>query len=235
MQFLIVGCCKLTSELILPLFLTCKVFLDSYRINFISRSAEDSNVFLVNDFQDPLQVPSYFLVISLIVEVICKNGFCLKDAFFMIIFHFSFGALVFILQRTLSSLELSRAVSVAGSASFSVAASESQFSGADGEASDRTSAYAEQSGRPRQKHNDPARDLSINVLEKFSLVTRFAREATSQLFHETYSDSFISNERKKNDQSRLDYPHTTSDVAQNVLEAVPIPSDPVEVTDFFLY
>nr|GMC64442.1 TBC1 domain family member 15-like [Ipomoea batatas] len=153
----------------------------------LARSAEDSNVFLVNDFQDPLQ------------------------------------------QRTLSSLELSRAVSVAGSASFSVAASESQFSGADGEASDRTSAYAEQSGRPRQKHNDPARDLSINVLEKFSLVTRFAREATSQLFHETYSDSFISNERKKNDQSRLDYPHTTSDVAQNVLEAVPIPSDPVEI------
>ncbi|CAH9076174.1 unnamed protein product [Cuscuta epithymum] len=149
------------------------------------RSAEDANVFLVNDFQDPL-------------------------------------------QRTLSSLELSRAVSVSGSPTYSVAASESS-SEIDGEASDRIPAHAQQSGRSRQKHYDPARDLSINVLEKFSLVTRFAREATSQLFHETYSDSFISNERKKSDLSRIDYPPTTSDVAENVIRAVPVPSDPVEI------
>lgn len=154
----------------------------------LARSAEDANVFLVNDFQDPL-------------------------------------------QRTLSSLELSRAVSVAGTPTFNDAASEPLSSKIDGETSDKTSVHAQQSLRPRQKYNDPARDLSINVLEKFSLVTRFAREATSQLFLETYSDSFISNsnERKKTGQHRIDYPHTTSDVSQNVIEVVPVPTDPVEI------
>lgn len=152
----------------------------------LARSAEDANVFLVNDFQDPL-------------------------------------------QRTLSSLELSRAVSVAGTPNFNDAARDALSSEIDGENSDKTYVHAQQSLRPRQKHNDPARDLSINVLEKFSLVTRFAREATSQLFHETYSDSFISNERKKIDQHRIDYPHTTSDVSQNVIEVVPVPTDPVEI------
>ncbi|RAL50154.1 hypothetical protein DM860_007828 [Cuscuta australis] len=151
----------------------------------LARSAEDANVFLVNDFQDPL-------------------------------------------QRTLSSLELSRAVSVAGTPNFNDAARDALSSEIDGENSDKTYVHAQQSLRPRQKHNDPARDLSINVLEKFSLVTRFAREATSQLFHETYSDSFISNERKKTDQHRID-PHTTSDVSQNVIEVVPVPTDPVEI------
>lgn len=141
----------------------------------LARSAEDANVFLVNDFQDPL-------------------------------------------QRTLSSLELSRAVSTPTSNEI------------DGETSDASSMHGQQSLRPRQKHNnDPARDLSINVLEKFSLVTRFAREATSQLFHETYNDSFMSSERKKNDRPRIDYPHSNPDVAQNIIEAVPVPSDPVEI------
>ncbi|KAJ8426335.1 hypothetical protein Cgig2_024137 [Carnegiea gigantea] len=36
--------------------------------------------------------------------------------------------------------------------------------------------------RPKYKANDPARDLSIQLLEKFSLVTTFARETTLQLF-----------------------------------------------------
>eukprot|EP00249_Psilotum_nudum_P016251 c25747_g1_i3 orf=143-2287(+) len=37
----------------------------------------------------------------------------------------------------------------------------------------------------RGRSRDPARDISINVLEKFSLVTKFARETTAQLFGES--------------------------------------------------
>ncbi|CAL5377650.1 unnamed protein product [Camellia sinensis] len=51
-------------------------------------------------------------------------------------------------------------------------------------------------GRRMQKVQDPARDLSMQVLEKFSRVTRFARETTSQIFRESHSDSFGTNERR---------------------------------------
>ncbi|KAH7444094.1 hypothetical protein KP509_02G064400 [Ceratopteris richardii] len=41
------------------------------------------------------------------------------------------------------------------------------------------------SGRSKQRRvRDPARDVSIQVLEKFSLVTKFARDTTAQLFGE---------------------------------------------------
>lgn len=65
------------------------------------------------------------------------------------------------------------------------------------------------------------RDISIQVLEKFSLVTRFARETTSQLFRENLFDDIGTNENKKNNQER---PH---EIASN---EAPIPSDPFEVT-----
>ncbi|KAL3532302.1 hypothetical protein ACH5RR_005823 [Cinchona calisaya] len=134
---------------------------------FLVRSADDANVFLVNDFQDPL-------------------------------------------QRTLSSLELPRAVSVANSPTSSITTNESPASGnqerTDRSAFDNNSGSVRQNGRQRQKHNDPARDLSIQVLEKFSLVTRFARETTSQLFREAHLDSFNANGRKKHDHSSPDYP-----------------------------
>ncbi|AQK54627.1 RabGAP/TBC domain-containing protein [Zea mays] len=40
------------------------------------------------------------------------------------------------------------------------------------------------SSKQNHKSNDPGRDLSIQVLEKFSLVTKFARDTTSSLFRD---------------------------------------------------
>ncbi|XP_075509805.1 uncharacterized protein LOC142546152 [Primulina tabacum] len=142
------------------------------------RSAEDANVFLVNDFQNPL-------------------------------------------QRTLSSLELPMAVSVANAPSPSLAASE--FPSSAHQENDVDS--YQQNGRQRQKHHDPARDLSIQVLEKFSLVTRFARETTSQLFWDGHIDGFFINDGRKPDQSFPDHHLIT---ASNESKKVPVASDPLE-------
>lgn len=122
---------------------------------FIARSAEDANVFLVNNFQDPL-------------------------------------------QRILSSLELPRVIS---SSSFT----NSPFNG-------------NQERLEVHKNGTPARDISIQVLEKFSLVTRFARE-TSQLVRESLFDDIGTNENKKNYQPAQERPRE--------IEA-PVPSDPFE-------
>ncbi|KAL8136088.1 hypothetical protein AgCh_010621 [Apium graveolens] len=153
------------------------------------RSAEDANVFLVNDFQDPL-------------------------------------------QRTLSSLELPRAVSIASGQSQSNSTSSSPSSRNHEKTSESTfdgslsSIY--QSGRQRQKNNDPARDLSIQVLEKFSLVTRFARETTSQLFREN-SDGFGISEKRNHNQSSHNYSHATTADDVKVPAEIPVVPDPLEV------
>uniref|UniRef100_A0A5B6ZXE5 TBC1 domain family member 15 n=1 Tax=Davidia involucrata TaxID=16924 RepID=A0A5B6ZXE5_DAVIN len=157
---------------------------------FLVRSAEDSNVFLVNDFQDRL-------------------------------------------QRTLSSLELPRAVSVASGLSSSVSVSDSSSHGSqertDGSTLDGRPGNIQQNGRQRQKFHDPSRDLSIQVLEKFSLVTKFARETTSQLFRESHSDGFGANERRNHSQSSHDDPQNmASNDAQKVPDEIPVASDPLE-------
>ncbi|KAL4302632.1 hypothetical protein GQ457_10G016440 [Hibiscus cannabinus] len=99
---------------------------------FIVRSVEDANVFLLNDFQNPL-------------------------------------------QRTLSSLELPRAVSIASVPSTPVLAREStsheNHESPDTTVSDGNASIPQYNGRRRQKFHDPARDISIQVLEKVSLVT----------------------------------------------------------------
>lgn len=81
-----------------------------------------------------------------------------------------------------------------------------------------------QNGR-RQKNYDPARDISIQVLEKFSLVTRFARETTSQLFRETQLD-LTPNEGWRDDPLSPASNHTT---ASHDSPKVPVAADPVEV------
>ncbi|KAK4265243.1 hypothetical protein QN277_026323 [Acacia crassicarpa] len=122
---------------------------------FLTRSAEDVNLFLVNDFQDPL-------------------------------------------QKTLSSLELPRAIPLAyGPSNISVDEStlvEVQGSGVN----DGSSSAFHHQGRPRNKVHDPARDLSIQVLEKFSRVTKFARETTTQLFSEHHGNGYDPNYRRTN-------------------------------------
>ncbi|XP_073291019.1 GTPase-activating protein gyp7-like, partial [Primulina huaijiensis] len=155
---------------------------------FLVRSAEDANVFLVNDFQNPL-------------------------------------------QRTLSSLELPRAVPVSSVTSPTLLANELPSSDDhEKDASNKSfgSSFRE-NDRLRRKHHDPARDLSIQVLEKFSLVTRFARETTSQLFRDGHIDGFFPIEERKGDQSSKEYHPSTSDDSEKVPE-VSVSSDPREKT-----
>ncbi|XWS17118.1 hypothetical protein CRYUN_Cryun33cG0040900 [Craigia yunnanensis] len=156
---------------------------------FLVRSAEDANVFLMNDFQNPL-------------------------------------------QRTLSSLELPRAVSVTSVPSTPVSVGESTSheneERTDVRVHDGSASIPRYNGRQRQKVHDPARDISIQVLEKFSLVTKFARETTSQLFRETHSNGFGPFERRNSHQSALDYSHKPSDDAEEVPVQRPVAPDPLE-------
>ncbi|XP_022732102.1 TBC1 domain family member 17-like isoform X2 [Durio zibethinus] len=156
---------------------------------FLVRSADDANVFLVNDFQNPL-------------------------------------------QRTLSSLELPRAVSIASVPSTPVSVGESTSheneERSNVRVSDGSATIPQYNGRLRQKAHDPARDISIQVLEKFSLVTKFARETTSQLFRETHSNDFGPFERRNSNQSALDYSHKPSDDVEEVPVQSPIAPDPLE-------
>lgn len=143
------------------------------------------------------------------------------------------------LQRTLSSLELPMAVSVANGPSTSVSVSEPPSNEnqekADGGNFDGLGATSQYNGRHRPKIHDPARDLSIQVLEKFSLVTKFARDTTSQLFRESHGDGFGSNDRRHHNQSLLDSPHKASSDEQKVPDEIPVPSDPLEVVFCFLW
>jgi hypothetical protein len=149
---------------------------------FLVRSAEDANVFVVNDFQSPL-------------------------------------------QKTLSSLELPMAVSIASGHSPSISASESSIlenkGRTDGFNQDFSSSISQYNGRHRQK----SQDLSIQVLEKFSLVTKFARDTTSQLFREIPPNGF---DRKIHRQPDLDYPEKTSIDEEKVSNDHPVPADPLE-------
>ncbi|KAA3490661.1 TBC1 domain family member 17-like isoform X3 [Gossypium australe] len=152
------------------------------------RSAEHANVFLVNDFQKPL-------------------------------------------QRTLSSLELPRAVSLSIEPSTPVSGGESasQENGerTDVDVLDGSPSIRQFYRRERQKVHDPARDISMQVLEKFSLVTKFAREATAQLFWETPSNAFSLFERGSSNLSAIDSSQKPRD---DVLELpVPVPPDPLEL------
>ncbi|KAI3973943.1 hypothetical protein MKX01_030519 [Papaver californicum] len=150
------------------------------------RSADDANVFLVNDFQDPL-------------------------------------------QRSLSSLELPRAVSIANSASTSASPAPS------GETSVRKDdgglSIIQHTGR-RQKVNDPARDISIQVLEKFSLVTKFARDTTSQLLREIQSDTFSANDRNNHIPGPAPLSNNISEQGNSIAsvsDKIPVAADPHEV------
>ncbi|KAK1269838.1 hypothetical protein QJS04_geneDACA006420 [Acorus gramineus] len=104
------------------------------------------------------------------------------------------------LQKSLSSLELPRAVPGSNGTALHSSISSSFSNETPGRLNDATvdgkSTTTEYNGKQKQKFNDPARDISIQVLEKFSLVTKFARETTSQLFRESHHDSSNSYERK---------------------------------------
>ncbi|THF96375.1 hypothetical protein TEA_026367 [Camellia sinensis var. sinensis] len=75
---------------------------------------------------------------------------------------------------------------------------------------------------------DPAQDISIQLLEKLSFVTTFARETTSQLFRGSNSDVFGANERN-HEQTPHPYPSiVASNDVEEVPNEIPIASDPLE-------
>ncbi|KAL5134676.1 hypothetical protein HKD37_03G007776 [Glycine soja] len=87
-------------------------------------------------------------------------------------------------------------------------------------------------GRSRHKV-DPVRDLSIQVLEKFSLVTRFARGTTSQLFGENQSNGFSPIDRRTHIQTNLDHPKSSS-VEENTFVESPVVLDSQEFDNLSL-
>ncbi|KAF5175973.1 Tbc1 domain family member [Thalictrum thalictroides] len=152
---------------------------------FLVRSVGDSNVFLVNDFQDPL-------------------------------------------QRSLSSLELPRAVSISNTSTPTLASSAPQIENSE-RIDDGSSSISQYGGRHGPKIHDPARDLSIQVLEKFSLVTKFARETTTHLLREIQNDGFLANDTKKQSQPPSNDNHETGlNDAQSVPNEISVTPDPLE-------
>jgi len=138
------------------------------------------------------------------------------------------------LQKTLSSLELLGVVPVVAPSNAAIAVSptsESQEKVA--ECACDTNCGSEFIERPKYKVNDPARDFSIQLLEKFSLVTKFARETTSQLFRENSGENlFLSDCRKPNHIPALPAapPKLPPNDVQKVSDEVHVPEDPLEVS-----
>lgn len=109
-----------------------------------------------------------------------------------------------------------------------------------------------QYGLRKQKSHDPTRDLSIHLLEKFSLVTKFARDTTTQLFSE--NNGFGSVDKRWNNQPVHSYPEKLSNIAEEKRHQIPhsysendllkdeeisndidVPADPLEVRiNFFI-
>ncbi|CAN1216985.1 TBC1 domain family member 15 [Linum perenne] len=145
----------------------------------IVRSLEDANVFLVNDFQNPL-------------------------------------------QRTMSSLEMPGAVPIGSTPDSGEQLSSLTDGGKYGED------IAQRILRYKQNAHDPGRDLSIHVLEKFSLVTKFARETTTQLFREN-NNGFSALDTKNYNLAGYDSPHKEEQEKKKVPEEILVPSDPLEL------
>ncbi|KAL2619860.1 hypothetical protein R1flu_000065 [Riccia fluitans] len=128
-----------------------KEFLGTIRNHaLLVRSAEDANVYLVNDIQDPL-------------------------------------------QRSLTSLELTEqpapsAPTSSQEAPWPVVLKQETPVAAESDGKQEQSLrqiFKQEQRSESGRRRDQARDLSMNVLEKFSLVTKFARETTAQIFGES--------------------------------------------------
>lgn len=120
------------------------------------RSVDDANLFLINDIsQDPLQKSLTSLELR---DVVSTAALSSKDQ------HVS-GAFTNGHQKLIEPVPLK---------------SSTKQEDATVQHNEENKNIPERQRRTR----DPARDLSIQVLEKFSLVTKFARDTTAQLFGE---------------------------------------------------
>ncbi|XWS72955.1 hypothetical protein CRYUN_Cryun02cG0083900 [Craigia yunnanensis] len=127
---------------------------------FLVRSGEDANVFLVNDFRNPL-------------------------------------------QRTLSSLELPRAVSIASVPSTPVSVGEST-----------------------SHENEGGTDVGVRVGS--ASIPQYNGRQRQKLFRETHTNGFGPFERRNTNQSALDYSHQPSDDDEEVPVQSPVAPDPLE-------
>lgn len=91
-----------------------------------------------------------------------------------------------VFQKTWCMLELPRVIPLARGPSNLSIDDENQGIGVN----DGSASAFHDHGRPR--------NISIHVLEKFSRVTKFARETTSQLFSEHHSNEYDSDYRRNN-------------------------------------
>lgn len=133
---------------------------------FLVRSADDANVFLVNDIQDPL-------------------------------------------QRSLTSLELPGALPVANIRSSlhiegPAPSIQNTADTSNQNYQDKIYGGLKNGGGQHERSRDPAREILIHGLEKFSMVTKFARETTAQIFGENRLLSGI-------DSPEENYLHTDND------------------------
>lgn len=137
--------------------------------------------------------------------------------------------------------------------SLPVASGQSTYpSDGGGSSNDNRISSFSQYGLRKQKSHDPTRDLSIHLLEKFSLVTKFARETTTQLFSE--NNGFGSIDKRRNNQPVHSYPEKLSNIAEEkhhesshsypeterlnneeISNDIDVPADPLEVRILFLF
>ena len=166
---------------------------------------------------------------------------CNQNSLFTIFFD--------ILQRSLTSLELRDVISTAALPSQEQNISQESMVGDQSlpEAShsnevnsfvknDESSVdIADASRRQQQRRvHDPARDISIQVLEKFSLVTKFARDTTAQLFGESNSLEYLdpSYKIKKQEERKMPLKEPSMLLADG-LSVNPI-MDSFDVSDVYL-
>lgn len=135
------------------------------------------------------------------------------------------------MQKTLYSLELPVSIASGPSASVSDGGEYPSFElqgRIDGSIREEIPGPSQNHGRQTHKSHDPARDLTIQVLEKFSLVTKFARDTSSQLFRESNSNGHGAIERSSS-HSPPDIPNDVSMDAKVAPGEGTVPSDPLEV------
>ncbi|KAF9662875.1 hypothetical protein SADUNF_Sadunf18G0099900 [Salix dunnii] len=133
-------------------------------------------------------------------------------------------------QKTLYSLELPVSIASGPSASVSDGGEYPSFElqgRIDGSIREEIPGPSQNHGRQTHKSHDPARDLTIQVLEKFSLVTKFARDTSSQLFRESNSNGHGAIERSSS-HSPHDIPNDISMNAKVAPGEGTVPSDPLE-------
>lgn len=133
------------------------------------------------------------------------------------------------LQRSLSSLELRGALSIANAASLQNLSNSVSSLGTrrpDGVGYDVSCSTSEYGGRHKNKVNDSAHDISLQVLEKFSLLTKFARDTTSHIFRESQNTGFNTYEKKENKDS-----FQLNDIPSLPNEAEAIPEEILEKLD----